>query len=51
MARIEAGDDIKPADWQRVARLQALDMVKVGDDFALEMAQRDEQFTQEFINQ
>ncbi len=51
VVRIEAGEDITRADLNRIATLQALDLVKAGDEFVQEMARRDETHTLEFANQ
>lgn len=48
IASIEAGETVTQRDVNRVAALQALDLAKLGEDFAREAIQADQQLTDEF---
>ena len=47
IARVEAGQPLTQADVDRVALLQALDTVKLGEDFAREAMANDTQLTED----
>lgn len=47
-SRIEAGETVTQADVDRIAVLQVLDLVVLGEEFALESAQRDAAETEQF---
>lgn len=49
--RLEAGDHPTADELRTIATLQALDCAKAGEDFAKEMAQREDKLTQEYISQ
>ena len=43
--RIEAGESVTQPDVDRLARLQALDIAKAGEDFVREWSERERQLT------
>lgn len=43
--KLEKGSPVSQQDLNRVASLQSLDLAKMGEDFARETIQRDEQLT------
>lgn len=47
--RLEAGDDPTPEELRRVARLQALDIVRAGEDFVRQQSLEDEKRTHELM--
>jgi len=48
MERIERGDDPTPADLRRLMQLQALDVVKAGEDYAKQQMEEAARRTEEF---
>lgn len=46
--RVEAGSPVTQAQVDRIATLQALDFAKFGEDFAIEVMQREDTQTEEF---
>ena len=48
--RLEAGDDPTPEELRRVARLQALDIVRAGEDFVRQQSLEDEKRAHELMN-
>lgn len=50
MARLEAGDVITREDLARIETLQALDVARIGEQFAQEAMARDDERTRDFAN-
>lgn len=46
--RIEAGETVTPEEADRIARLQSLDLAKLGEDFARDLCRREEEVTEQF---
>jgi len=48
MARIEIGDELTLEDYRRLARLQALDIAIIGQEYVQQAIARDSEQTAEF---
>lgn len=46
LARIEAGEDVTQAELDRIARMQTLDIARLGRQFITEALQRDTELTE-----
>ena len=46
--KLEAGNEVTQKELDDVARLQALDLIKAGEDFVRDAIERDNEYTETF---
>lgn len=46
--KLEASEEPSPEELRRIARLQALDLAKAGEDYAAQSLARDSEYTEKF---